>query len=166
MLQTAVDLKLDDVVTPAKSLFDDWMQRNRSIAPNIRDVVYSAGVKFGGPDEWKHCWETYNKTIYPSEKRIMLQALGSTTDPWLLQRYLLQTLDRNQVRPQDVETVIAAVAKNSEGKFLAWRHLKAHWSHIQGIFGNGSMTMGNLINVVTSDFFTEYDYHEVNVNEK
>jgi aminopeptidase N len=149
------------VVKPAKILFDDWMLRSKRIAPNIRDVVYAAGVKFSGENEWKFCWETYQKTPFPSEKRIMLQALGATTDPWLLQRYLLQTLDRNLVRPQDVETVIAAVAKNSEGKLLAWRHLKAHWPHIQGLFGNGSLTMGGLIHVVTSDFFTEYDYQEV-----
>ncbi|KAL7295649.1 hypothetical protein TKK_0011007 [Trichogramma kaykai] len=161
VLQTAVDLKLEAVVKPAKSLFDDWMLHQKNITPNIRDVVYSAGVKFGGQEEWNHCWETYRKTIYPSEKRVMLQALGSTADPWLLQRYLLQTLDRNQVRPQDVESVIAAVAKNSEGKLLAWRHLKAHWPLIQGLFGNGSLTMGGLIDVVTRDFFTEYDYHEV-----
>lgn len=161
MLQSAVNLQLDEVVKPAKLLFDDWMLRNKSIAPNIRDVVYAAGVKFGSQEEWNHCWDTYVKTHYPSEKRIMLQALGATTDPWLLQRYLLQTLDRNLVRPQDVESVIAAVAKNSEGKLIAWRHLKAHWPHIQGLLGNGSLTMGGLIQVVTSGFFTEYDYHEV-----
>ena len=156
-----MDIQLDEVVKPAKSLFDDWMKQSKKIAPNIRDVVYAAGVKFGGQDEWNHCWKTYNDTIYPSEKHIMLQALGATTDPWLLQRYLLRSLDREQLRPQDVESVIASVAKNSEGKLLAWRHLKAHWPHIQGLLGNGSLTIGGLIHVVTSDFFTEYDYHEV-----
>lgn len=65
------------------------------------------------------------------------------------------------VRSQDVETVIASVATNSEGQFLAWRHLKAYWPQIHVLFGNGSLTMGGLISVVVSDFFTEYDYHEV-----
>ncbi|XP_058801112.1 endoplasmic reticulum aminopeptidase 2-like isoform X2 [Phymastichus coffea] len=161
VLQSAVNLQLEDVVKPAKDLFDDWMLRDKKIAPNIRDVVYAAGVKFGSQEEWNHCWETYRKTLFPSEKLVMLRALGASTDPWLLQRYLTQTLDRNLIRPQDVESVIASVAKNPEGKLLAWRHLKAHWSHIQGLFGNGSLTIGSLINVVTSDFFTEYDYHEV-----
>ena len=91
----------------------------------------------------------------------MLQALGATTDSWLLQRYLLRSLDRDMVRSQDVETVIASVATNSEGQFLAWRHLKAYWPQIHVLFGNGSLTMGGLISVVVSDFFTEYDYHEV-----
>lgn len=58
----------------------------------------------------------------------MLQALGATSDPWLLQRYLLRSLDRHKVRPQDVETVIGSVASNPEGQFLAWRHLKAYFN--------------------------------------
>ncbi|XP_017878860.1 glutamyl aminopeptidase-like isoform X2 [Ceratina calcarata] len=161
VLQSAVSVKLEDVVKPAKTLFDNWMLRNESIAPNIRDVVYVAGIKFGGEREWNYCWQNYQKTQVPSEKRIMLQALGATTDTWLLQRYLLRSLNREMVRSQDVETVIASVATNSEGQFLAWRHLKAYWPQIHALFGNGSLTMGGLISVVISDFFTEYDYHEV-----
>lgn len=152
---------MEEVVKPAKSLFDDWMLRHARISPNIRDVVYAAGVKFGGQTEWRYCWETYRNTSIPSEREIMLKALGFTSDPWLLQRYLLQSLDRNLVRSQDVESVISAVAKNPEGKLLAWRHLKAHWPQIQALFGNSSLTMGTLINHVTTNFFTEYDYLEV-----
>ncbi|XP_033306357.1 endoplasmic reticulum aminopeptidase 2-like isoform X2 [Bombus bifarius] len=161
VLQSAVSVKLDDVVKPAKNLFEDWMLKGKRIAPNIRDVVYVAGIKFGGEKEWNHCWKNYQETQVPSEKRIMLQALGATTDSWLLQRYLLRSLDRDMVRSQDVETVIASVATNPEGQFLAWRHLKAYWPQIHVLFGNGSLTMGSLISVVISDFFTEYDYHEV-----
>ncbi|XP_076160195.1 glutamyl aminopeptidase isoform X5 [Ptiloglossa arizonensis] len=161
VLQSAVSVKLDDVVKPAKTLFENWMFKGERVAPNIRDVIYVAGIKFGGEEEWNHCWQNYQKTQVPSEKRIMLQALGATTDSWLLQRYLLHSLNRDIVRSQDVETVIASVASNPEGQFLAWRHLKAYWPQIHALFGNGSLTMGGLISVVISDFFKEYDYHEV-----
>ncbi|XP_076280314.1 endoplasmic reticulum aminopeptidase 1 isoform X2 [Lasioglossum baleicum] len=161
VLQSAVTMKLDDVVKPAKTLFRNWMLKSERIAPNIRDVVYVAGIKFGNEEEWNYCWQTYQNTQVPSEKRIMLQALGATTDSWLLQRYLLRSLDRDVVRSQDVETVIASVASNPEAQFLAWRHIKAHWPQIHALFGNGSLTMSGLISVVISDFFTEYDYYEV-----
>ncbi|XP_044018769.1 endoplasmic reticulum aminopeptidase 2-like isoform X2 [Aphidius gifuensis] len=161
VLQAAVELKLDDVVKPAKDLFDNWMLHDKAIPPNIRDIVYVAGIRFGGEAEWLHCWDTYMKTLIPSEKKIMLRALGATTDPWLLQRYLLKTLDKNSVKSQDVETVISSVARNSEGQYLAWRHLKAHWPQLHSLFGNGSLTIGTLIDTVIPDFFTEYDYHEV-----
>lgn len=137
------------------------MLRGKRIVPNIRDVVYIAGVRFGGETEWNYCWETFRKTQVPSEKRLMLQALGASTDPWLLQRYLLKTLDRENVKSQDVEAVISAVARNPEGRSLAWRHLKAYWPQFHALFGNGSLTMGTLISTVVSEFFTEYDYQEV-----
>ncbi|KAK2584087.1 hypothetical protein KPH14_006530 [Odynerus spinipes] len=161
VLQSAVSVKLDSVVEPAKTIFNDWMSNGKRIGPNIRDVVYVAGIKFGGEEEWNYCWSIYQTTQVPSEKRLMLQALGATSDPWLLQRYLLRSLDREKVRPQDVETVIGSVATNPEGQFLAWRHLKAYWHDIQALFGNGTLTMGGLITVVTSNFFTEHDYREV-----
>uniref|UniRef100_A0A0C9RJ03 Anpep protein n=1 Tax=Fopius arisanus TaxID=64838 RepID=A0A0C9RJ03_9HYME len=161
VLQSAVELQLEDVVKPAKNLFEDWMLRGKKIPPNIRDVVYVAGIRFGSEKEWRHCWETYKTTQIPSEKRIILQALGATTDPWLLQRYLLKSLDRESVRPQDVESVIAAAARNPEGQYIAWRHVKAYWPQLHTLFGNGSVGLGPLISSVVSDFFTEYDHQEV-----
>ncbi|XP_006571773.2 endoplasmic reticulum aminopeptidase 1 isoform X1 [Apis mellifera] len=159
VLQSAVSIKLEDVVKPAKSLFDDWMLKGKRIAPNIRNVVYIAGIKFGGEKEWNHCWENYQETQVSSEKLIMLEALGASTDSWLLQRYLLRSLDRDMVKSQDMETVIISVASNSDGQFLVWRHLKAYWPQIHVLLGNGSLS--GLISVVVSNFFTEYDYHEV-----
>ncbi|XP_015117204.1 endoplasmic reticulum aminopeptidase 2 [Diachasma alloeum] len=161
VLQSAVELQLEDVVKPAKNLFEDWMLRGKKIPPNIRDVVYVAGIRFGTEKEWRHCWEVYKNTQIPSEKRIILQALGATTDPWLLQRYLLKSLDRDNVKSQDVETVIAAVARNPEGQYIAWRHVKAYWPQLHALFGNGSVGLGPLISSVISDFFTEYDHQEV-----
>ena len=76
-------------------------------------------------------------------------------------RYLLTTLDRNLVKPQDVKVVLAGVAVNPEGQLLAWRHLKAHWHYLQSMFGNSTYTMGTFISAVASHFTTEYDYQEV-----
>jgi len=76
-------------------------------------------------------------------------------------RYLLTTLDRNLVKPQDIKAVLAGVAVNPDGQLLAWRHLKAHWHYLQSLFGNSTYTMGTFISAVTSHFTTEYDYQEV-----
>ena len=95
------------------------------------------GIKFGGEKEWNHCWENYQETQVSSEKLIMLEALGASTDSWLLQRYLLRSLDRDMVKSQDMETVIISVATNSDGQFLVWRHLKAYWPQIHVLLGNG-----------------------------
>lgn len=76
-------------------------------------------------------------------------------------RYLLESLNHNMVKPQDVKIVLAVVAANPEGRLLAWRHLKAYWPSMQQLFGNASFMMGSLISAVTAHLSTPYDYYEV-----
>ncbi|XP_017303049.1 leucyl-cystinyl aminopeptidase-like, partial [Diaphorina citri] len=161
ILAAAVLVGVDTVVKESKSKFNGWMEKGFRIPPNLREVVYYAGIKYGGVKEWQNCWAKYNSTRVPSERKLLLKVLGASRDPWILQRYLLATLDRDVIKPQDVKDVLSVVASNPEGNFLAWRHLKAHWKGLQNLFGNGTFSMGALIGVVTSHFSAPYDLHEV-----
>lgn len=92
----------------------------------------------------------------------MLQALGAAMDPWLLKRYLRFSLNRDMIKAQDVNTVIASVAANPHGHYLAWRHIKAYWPQIEILYMNESLSISDLILSVVPDYFiTEYDYREV-----
>ncbi|XP_017777374.1 PREDICTED: endoplasmic reticulum aminopeptidase 1-like isoform X2 [Nicrophorus vespilloides] len=161
ILSTAVHCELNETVSKAKSSFMKWMKNNETIAPDLKEVVYAAGIKYGGLAEWQHCWNIYNTTKVPSEKKLLLKALGVASDPWLLQRYLLETLDRDMVKPQDVKIVLAVVAANPEGRLHAWRHLKAYWPTMQSLFGNATFMMGSLISAVTAHLSTPYDLYDV-----
>ncbi|KAL0129951.1 hypothetical protein PUN28_001901 [Cardiocondyla obscurior] len=162
VLKSAIELEMDDVVKSAKSIFQDWMSKGKRIAPNIRDIVYMAGIKFGDETDWQHCWQIYLKTQVQSEKLLMLQALGATMDPWLLKRYLQLSLNRNMLKAQEVNTVLTSVAANPHGHYLAWRHVKAYWPQIEALYSNESLSISNLIlSVVPDHFITEYDYCEV-----
>nr|XP_022900776.1 endoplasmic reticulum aminopeptidase 1-like isoform X2 [Onthophagus taurus] len=161
VLSTAVLCELNETIFTARNMFEAWMTKNQSIPPDLKEVVYSAGIKYGGLSEWQYCWGVYNSSNVPSERKLLLKALGVASDPWLLHRYLLETLDRNIVKPQDVKTVLAVVAANPEGRLLAWRHLKAYWPTMQSLFGNSTFMMGSLISAVTAHLSTPYDYYEV-----
>ncbi|KAJ9582424.1 hypothetical protein L9F63_003222, partial [Diploptera punctata] len=160
ILASAVLCDVQSTVKLARKKFRDWMDNGARIPPNLREVVYMAGIKYGDVRDWQYCWSKYNSTGVPSERKLLLKALGVASDPWILQRYLLTTLDRNLVKPQDVKVVLAGVAVNPEGQLLAWRHLKAHWHYLQSMFGNSTYTMGTFISAVASHFTTEYDYQE------
>jgi len=82
---------------------------------------------------------------------------------FVFSRYLKATLDRHQVKPQDLKIALGVVASNPEGHLLAWRHLKAHWTYMQAMLGNGTFSLGSLISAVTSHFATPYDHLEVNI---
>ncbi|KAM0730528.1 Endoplasmic reticulum aminopeptidase 1 [Formica fusca] len=162
IMKSAIELQMDDVVKSAKSLFKDWISKGKSISPNIRNIVYIAGVKFGEEADWRYCWQVYLKTKIQSEKLMMLQALGTAMDPWLLKLYLHLSLNRTLIKAQDVNTILASVAGNPHGHYLAWRHIKAYWPQIEDLYVNESLSISDLIRSVVPDYFiTEYDYHEV-----
>lgn len=92
----------------------------------------------------------------------MLQALGAAMDPWLLKRYLRYSLNRDVIKSQDVNTIIASVAANPQGHYLAWRHIKAYWPQIEALYVNESLSISDLILSIVPDYFiTKYDYLEV-----
>ncbi|CAG7629470.1 unnamed protein product [Allacma fusca] len=161
ILAAAIHCENKEAVQEATNRFNNWMQNQERVPPNLREVVYSAGVKYGGVTAWDHCWSQYNQTVVPSEKKLLLKAMGAAVDPWLLQQYLKACLERESIRPQDVRTVLAVVSANPNGRLLAWRHLRAHWVTLQNMFGEGSFTMGSLITAVVAHFSSEFDYEEV-----
>ncbi|XP_044741725.1 endoplasmic reticulum aminopeptidase 1-like isoform X2 [Chrysoperla carnea] len=161
ILSLAILSDVESTVKEARTRFNKWMTDQYKISPNLKEIIYSAGIKHGGLQEWQHCWKEYNQSKTTKERLALMNALGATSDPWLLQRYLLTSLNRDMVNVQDVKVVLSSVATNPKGQLLAWRHLKAYWSDIHTLFGNESQALGNLISTVTSYLSTPYDYQEV-----
>ncbi|XP_060872010.1 endoplasmic reticulum aminopeptidase 1-like [Metopolophium dirhodum] len=162
ILSAAIIYGIEDVVKEAKNRFEEWMYENKRVPPNLREVIYLAGIIYGDVKEWNFCWDKYNQSRVPSERQLLLTVLGASNDPWLLQKLLSTTLDSTKVKAQDVKMVFGVVAsQGSQGQLLAWRHLKANWDNLQTLFGNGTFTLGGLITAVTSHFATEYDFKEV-----
>lgn len=86
ILSTAILCDNKEAVKEATTKFSNWMVKGSRVPPNLREVVYSAGVKYGGVVGWDHCWSQYNQSRIPSEKKLLLKAMGSAADPWLLQQ--------------------------------------------------------------------------------
>lgn len=56
------------------------------VPANFKDVVFTAGVKYGGVEEWKYIYNKFIGEIVPTEKKRLLRTLGKTTDTTLLNR--------------------------------------------------------------------------------
>lgn len=56
------------------------------VDPNLKDVVYGAGVAKGSVVEWNYLWSVYNKTTDPQEQSIVLRALAQSREHWILSR--------------------------------------------------------------------------------
>lgn len=49
-------------------------------------AIFFKGVRHGDVKEWNFCWDKYNQSRVPSERKLLLKVLGASNDPWLLQR--------------------------------------------------------------------------------
>jgi aminopeptidase N len=142
-------------------MFKDWMTTGKAIPPNLREAVYSTGIRFGGHDEWEFCWNRYKSSRFPSEQRLMLKALSSTRSLWLLNRYLNYSLDKDKIRTQDTAQVISDVARNPSVRLLSWRFVRDNWATIFARFGQGSFSIDAIISQTTWGFSRPFDYEEV-----
>ncbi|XP_050726718.1 endoplasmic reticulum aminopeptidase 1-like isoform X3 [Eriocheir sinensis] len=161
ILSAAVRCRNTHAIKEAKRMFAEWRNTGKFIPPNLREVVYGSGVRYGIEDDWRHCWDVYNTSTIPSEKNLMLKALAQTRDPWLMQQFLAYTLDPAKIRPQDVLTVLQEMSRNPGGRLPAWHMVRQHWSQISQLFGHGSFTLGAIIRAVTSGFTSAFDLSEV-----
>ena len=114
-----------EAVDKARGLFRNLMAGNGTVAANLQGLVYGVGVREGGREEWRWCWERYLATNVPSERSSLLKALGETRDVFIIQDFLEMTLDQSKVRGQDVQSVLAAVAANPAGNTVHYTLFKA-----------------------------------------
>ncbi|GBN33375.1 Glutamyl aminopeptidase [Araneus ventricosus] len=161
LLRVLVRFGDEETIKKSKLTFQNWMHHNVRVAPNLRSVVYSSGVRFGGKEEWQFCWQQYQETQVPSEKRLLLTALGYTEDMWRLSQYLNYSLDRDKVRPQDTALVIGVAARNNIGRLLTWRFVRMNWPYFVEMFGPGSFSMDMILSESISHFSSKFDYDEV-----
>ena len=161
MLRAAIYYGDKEAINTSLTYFQQWMTEERKIPANIRDIVYHAGVQFGEDTEWTFCFKKYLNTTLASEKRLLLGALGSPRNQYLLSQYLNASLNRELIRTQDTYYVIMNVARNPIGRELAWKFIRTHWNFIFSLFGQGSFAIDTIISETTWHFFTQFEYDEV-----
>lgn len=53
---------------------------NFRISPNARAAVYCTAIREGNQEKWEFLWEKYRSANFASEKKIILDALGCSSD--------------------------------------------------------------------------------------
>ena len=76
---------------------------------------------------------------------------------YLLFRFLHSAIKTDKIRSQDVRSVFAGVSANPAGFQMAWRQLQMFWPTLVSKFGEGSFTIGWIIQTTISHFSTDFD---------
>jgi aminopeptidase N len=113
------------VVSEALSRFKIYANGG-DLEADLRGVVFSTAVKFGGEDEFNKMIEIFEKVESPQLKMKALTSCGLTQDPKLVQKYLDYAFS-GKVRSNNVLYVLATLGSNPSARHIAWEYVKANW---------------------------------------
>ena len=85
ILNAAILAEHSEATEKAKQLFQK-LKENQTIPASLKQLVYSVGVKTGEEEDWDWCYEKYRTTNVPSDRAILLHALGETSNIFILQK--------------------------------------------------------------------------------
>jgi aminopeptidase N len=114
-LQWACKLNIPECKTKSVNQFKAWRNDTSNWIPrNARPAVYCTAIKEGNKDDWEFLWDQYLKANFDAEKKIIINALGCSTNKTVLEDYLEKAIKEYnpanaEIRRQDVLLVFASV---------------------------------------------------------
>lgn len=77
LFNVALQFGDEKTVGKAKQEFKMWLKSGRFIVPNLQELVYLAGVRYGDQSEWFHCWQRYQQLVAVDQPPSKLMAMES-----------------------------------------------------------------------------------------
>uniref|UniRef100_A0A4W5M6D6 Aminopeptidase n=1 Tax=Hucho hucho TaxID=62062 RepID=A0A4W5M6D6_9TELE len=147
----------------AQRSFTHWLDSNSTLnlPADVAETVYSVGAQ--EDTGWESLLQTYTHSLSETHKRKILSALASSRDTNKLTRLLELGLEGEVIRTQDLDSLIAMVARNPRGHHLAWSYLQKYWSTLVDKFQLGSFSIRNIIIGTTAQFSSTEELTEVRV---
>ncbi|XP_026755766.2 membrane alanyl aminopeptidase-like isoform X2 [Galleria mellonella] len=138
-------------VNVARSNFYDWIQ-GEFIPANMRPWVYCEGLRQGSSEDFDIFWERYLTTDLASEKAVMLETAGCTTNKSSLEKFLTAIVtDDDAIRPQDYTTAYnSAVSGNENNTLLVFEWLKQNYEDVNNTFGSLTSPLNTIANRLLS----------------
>ncbi|XP_071652507.1 membrane alanyl aminopeptidase-like isoform X2 [Temnothorax longispinosus] len=158
ILQWACQLNKAECVSTAKNLFMHWRKDNSVRIPtNARPAIYCTAIKEGQTDDWEFLWSQYLLTNFATEKKIIINALGYSTNETVLQNYLEKAIEKYDpasaaIRRQDVSAVFASVYNaGSVGVNVTFNFLTTNTTALYQYFGRWDKVADLFVNVASQD---------------
>ncbi|XP_012524023.2 uncharacterized protein LOC105829586 [Monomorium pharaonis] len=156
ILQWACKLNKPDCIERSKNLYATWRKNSIERIPrNARPAVYCTALKQGNTDDWDFLWKQYLKENFATEKKIIITALGCSTNKTVLQDYLRKAIKKYDpanadIRRQDVSAVFTSVYSQSRvGVNVTLDFLMANNDELYNYFGKWSDIADLFVNVAS-----------------
>nr|CAD7604667.1 unnamed protein product [Timema genevievae] len=143
--------------------FSVWISSpEERLHPDIRDIIYQFGMyAMGDEAAWDKMWNLFLKEEDAQEKRKLMIGLASTSQPWLINRYIQYAKNESNVKSQDFYWVLLDISYNPIGKTIAWDFLRSEWEYIIDRYTLNDSTIGRMIDWVCRTFASEFKLREI-----
>ncbi len=114
-----------DIIANARSRFDQFLKDPSALPPDLRPTVFSVVGRYADSQTWEKLHRLGEKTTSTEEKGNYYEALGQTTNPGLISRYLEISLG-DELPTSRASAIVGFSARYGEHPDLVWDFAKAH----------------------------------------
>lgn len=133
----------------------DMKKNGTKISPDLREIVYSFGMKAIGNEEiWRWMLDLYRQESNAQEKSKLLRGLTAINEPWILSYLLELAKDESIIRRQDYFTLLIYMSWNRVGEPIVWDFVRNEWLNLVDRFTLNDRYMARMISEVTKKFAT------------
>lgn len=137
----------------------------QKVSPNLREIVYSFGMKASGNLEvWNWMLQLYKNESNAQEKTKLLRGLTSISEPWILSHLidLAMNDDAGTVfRSQDFFTLLTYMSWNRVGEPIVWDFLRSRWLDLVDKFTLNDRNLGRMVADVSKKFASQQRLDEM-----
>jgi aminopeptidase N len=118
-----------EVVTRARAVLDRALSGEMPLEPTAAGAIVSVAAEHGDAALFDALVAAARRATSPAEHYRYLYALGSFSDPSLIQRGLMLALSP-ELRSQDTATYLGRFLTNPAATAAAWAFVKQHWTEL------------------------------------
>lgn len=134
VLSLALAGELPEAIAKALSLFGSFSEPE-DLSPDVREVVYAAGVRHGTDKEFNKLLALYKKINNSENKEDIAHALCLSRKAAQINK-LTVLLTTDAIRLQDIRSWFVWLLRNEYSRLQAWNWLKDNWHWIEKNFGS------------------------------
>jgi len=142
-------------VNIARQQLHDWLQAGRHVPANLRNVVYTYGMKSAGYAEWEQMMQRYAEEVNAQEKAKMMAGLTAIGQPWVIHRFLDASRNSSVVRTQNYLSGLVRLGYNPTARPIVWNFIKSNWDWLVSRYTLNSRQLGRAVKSVVQTFTDE-----------
>ncbi|CAF3739140.1 unnamed protein product [Adineta steineri] len=149
-----------EVIDEANKRFEQHVNGNL-IDPNIRGAVYNIASRYGNENTQEQLRKLYKEAVMNEEKNRLLNAMGQSSNPAIIESTLQFVFEGDNVRMQDIYVGVIGCVSSRIGRDIVWKFLQNKWTTIVERYGEKSSFLTTFVECCLSGFVDEKTASEI-----